>query len=78
MIFDTHSKVGGYSITYILEGLAYCGDCIADEVSDDGHRELYPNDTKVTKGLTYHDDDSHGLDYAHKVTCETCNTTVSN
>ena len=70
-MYDTHSKVGGYSITYIREGLAYCGDCIADEIAED-------TETEVTKGLTYHDDDSHGLDYAHKVTCETCNTTVSN
>lgn len=76
--YDTHSKIGGYSITYIRRGLAYCGDCIAAEIAED-------TETEVTKGLTYHDDDTHRLDYecgadccAHKVTCETCNTTISN
>jgi hypothetical protein len=69
-MFKTHSKVGGYSITYEREGLAYCGACIADAIAED-------TEVLVCHGLTYHDE--RGLSApSDETTCETCNVTVSN
>ena len=72
--YPTHSRVGGYSITYIDGCIAYCGNCVSDETKDTEH---------IIKGvLTYHDEpEAHNLPcgiWSGKVTCRCCNVTISN
>ena len=65
----TNSSIGGYSITYVCEGVPYCGDCIGEAIE-----RFEPLDRELGQGLTYHDTDSG----EHPTTCDTCNVEVSN
>lgn len=57
--------VGGYSITYVVSGEAFCGNCVAEAVDTLG-------DGDTGQGLTYDDDDGN------VITCEYCGCELSN
>ena len=65
----TNSSIGGCSITYVCEGLPYCGDCIGEAIE-----RFEPLPRELGQGLTYHDTDRG----EYPTTCDTCNVEVSN
>lgn len=67
--YPLHSSIGGYAITYVCNGAAYCGNCIEEAIE----REE-PKESEVGKGLTYADHEHGECD----VVCDSCNFVVSN
>ena len=67
--YPNHSGVGGYTITYVCNGAAYCGDCIEEAID----REE-PKESEVGSGFTWADPEQGETD----VHCDSCNFVVSN
>ena len=67
--YPNHSTVGGYTITYVCNGAAYCGDCIEEAID----REQ-PKESEVGSGFTWADPEQGEIE----VHCDSCNFVVSN
>jgi hypothetical protein len=66
--YPTHSRIGGYAITYVHEGEAFCGHCVVDE-----HPAVVAGEAQPTAAILWEDEEAERTHF-----CECCGIDTGN